>query len=231
MNKKAIITGAAGNLGSATVDIFLRAGFHVIATVEPGTRHHFSAHAPNLEVHEVDVTQEESTRIFVQNIFSVHHTIDVAVLLVGGFTMGNIAETDTQELQRMIRLNFESAYCVTRPTFLRMQWQETGGHLIFIGARPALDSNAGKDMIAYGLSKSLLFQFAEMLNAGGKEKNVYTTVVVPSIIDTPANRAAMPQADFSTWVRPEELAEEMLAICSNSTTVPEDRVVKVYGRA
>jgi NAD(P)-dependent dehydrogenase (short-subunit alcohol dehydrogenase family) len=111
-----------------------------------------------------------------------------------------------------------------------MQWQENGGRLVLVGARPALDPAAGKGMVAYSLSKSLVFSLADLLNAAGEGKSVYTSVIVPSIIDTPANRASMPKADFSTWVRPEELADKIEMAC-RPDVVPTERVVKVYGRA
>jgi NAD(P)-dependent dehydrogenase (short-subunit alcohol dehydrogenase family) len=230
MLKKVIITGAAGNLGSATVDKFLREGYHVLATVEPGTRHHFIPGIPNLEVHQLDVTDENASREFVQRAFDEHKSIGAAVLLVGGFSMGTIAETSLSDLQRMFRLNFESCYNLVRPAFLRMQWQENGGRLVLVGARPALDPAAGKGMVAYALSKSLVFSLADLLNAAGEGKNVYTSVIVPSIIDTPANRASMPKADFSAWVRPEELADKIEMTC-RPDVVPGERVVKVYGGA
>jgi NAD(P)-dependent dehydrogenase (short-subunit alcohol dehydrogenase family) len=230
MSSNVIITGAAGNLGSATVDKFLREGYHVIATVEPGSRHHFAPGIPNLEVHEVDVTDEDASRQFVQGAFEAHKTIQAAVLLVGGFAMGSIAETNLPDIQRMFKLNFESAYNLSRPAFLRMQWQENGGRIILVGARPALEPAAGKDMVAYSLSKSLLFRLAELLNASGEGKNVITSVIVPSVIDTPANRASMPKADFSAWVSPEELAGKMEMAC-RLDAVPEEKVMKVYGGA
>ena len=228
MLRKVIITGAAGNLGSATVDKFLREGYHVLATVEPGTRHHFVPGTPNLEVHQLDVTDENAAREFVQRSFDEHKFIGAAVLLVGGFAMGGIAETSLSDLHRMFRLNFESCYNLARPAFLRMQWQPDGGRLVLVGARPALEPAAGKGTVAYSLSKSLVFSLADLLNAAGEGKNVFTSVVVPSIIDTPANRASMPKADFSAWVRPEELADQIEMAC-RPDVVPGERVIKVYG--
>jgi NAD(P)-dependent dehydrogenase (short-subunit alcohol dehydrogenase family) len=230
MSRKVIITGAAGNLGSATVDKFLREGYHVIATVEPGTRHHFVQGNSNLEVHQIDVTDENAAREFVQHSFEEHKNIAAAVLLVGGFSMGGIAETSLSDLHRMFKLNFESCYNLARPAFLRMQWQENGGRLVLVGARPALDPAAGKGVVAYSLSKSLVFSLADLLNAAGEGKNVITSVIVPSIIDTPANRASMPKADFSAWVRPEALADR-IELASRPDVVPGERVVKVYGGA
>ncbi len=230
MPKTVIVTGAAGNLGTAVVDKFLAEGYYVLATVEPGTRHPFDPALTQLEIHEVDIADESATRQFVQSAYEVHKNIQATVLLVGGFAMGSIAETGLYELEKMFRLNFFTAYNVARPSFLRMQWQPEGGRVVLIGARPAIDPADGKGKMAYALSKSLLFTLSQLLNAAGEDKNVRSTVIVPSIIDTPANRSAMPGADFSTWVQAEELAAR-IEEASRTDSFPDEKVVKVYGGA
>jgi NAD(P)-dependent dehydrogenase (short-subunit alcohol dehydrogenase family) len=105
------------------------------------------------------------------------------------------------------------------------------GRLVFIGARPALKASQGKGLIAYALSKSLLFKVAELLNEEGKNKNVVASVVVPSTIDTPANRASMPDADPNNWVKPEEIADVLELICSDKGNVLREPVYKVYGNS
>ena len=89
----------------------------------------------------------------------------------------------------------------------------------------------GKNVIAYALSKSLLFNLAEYLNAEGASQNVVTSVIVPSTIDTPANRESMPKADFSKWVRPEEIAGVMEFICSQKADSVREPVYKIYGNS
>jgi short-subunit dehydrogenase len=103
--------------------------------------------------------------------------------------------------------------------------------LVFIGARPALDNNAAVYMPGYALSKSLLFKLSEILNAAGKEKNIVSTVVVPSIIDTPVNRTAMPNENFSKWVSPESLANIIYMACSEAGKDLREPVMKVYGES
>ncbi len=230
MPKTVIVTGAAGNLGTAVVEKLLTQGYHVLATVEPGTRHPFDPSQSRLEIHEVDVTDEVAARQFVQSAFEVHQTVQAVVLLVGGFAMGSIAETGMYELEKMFQLNFFSAYNLVRPAFLRMQWQPGGGRMVLIGARPALDAADGKGKMAYALAKSLLFKLSELLNAAGADKNVASSVIVPSIIDTPANRAAMPNTDFSAWVRAEDLAAQIEQACRTDGE-PREKVIKVYGGA
>ena len=105
------------------------------------------------------------------------------------------------------------------------------GRIVLIGARPALNVSAGKDALAYTLSKSLFFKLAECLNDEAKEKNVAVTVVVPSIIDTAPNRSAMPDADFGRWVKPESNAEVIDFVIGDSGSVIREGILKVYNNA
>jgi NAD(P)-dependent dehydrogenase (short-subunit alcohol dehydrogenase family) len=228
MNKTVLITGAAGNLGSAVTEKFLAMGYQVVAVVEPRTRHHFPEN-PNLEVKEANLFDEDAARIVVQQTYDKFPALQAAVLLVGGFSMGNLVRTSYHEIEQMLELNFKSTYNVARPVFLRMQSQGTGGRMVMIGARPALEADSGSDMIGYALSKSLVFKLSEVLNAAGAPKNIITSVVVPSVIDTPNNRASMPNADFATWVKPEELAQQIENACQLDKR-PSETVIKVYGK-
>ena len=103
--------------------------------------------------------------------------------------------------------------------------------MVFVGSRSALKASEGMHSVAYALSKTLLFKLSELLNAEGAAHNIVTSVVVPSIIDTLVNREGMPHADFSRWVRPEEIAEVMAFIAGDHGNVLRDPVVKVYGNA
>jgi NAD(P)-dependent dehydrogenase (short-subunit alcohol dehydrogenase family) len=227
-SKNILITGASGNLGKATVEKFLSTGNQVIATISPGKSLGFNA-TGNLQTAEADLTNEESVNGMVSGVIEKYKTIDAAVLLVGGFAMGNIHNTDGVALRKMISLNFETAYYCARPVFLQMQQQPAGGRIVLIGARPALQAKDGKGAMAYALSKSLLFRLAEMLNAESANKKIITSVVVPSTIDTPVNRKDMPDADFTAWVKPEEIAEVIEYAVSNP--VLREPIFKVYGNS
>jgi NAD(P)-dependent dehydrogenase (short-subunit alcohol dehydrogenase family) len=232
MSKLALITGGAGNLGRAVVKKFYESGYRIVMSQEPGQKldEAFLNDFPEVERHEVDVTHENDAERFVHHTIKTYERIDSAVLLVGGFAMGGIDDTNEDVLDKMIRLNFKSAYFIARPIFKQMLLQESG-NLIFIGARPALEPKAGRLTVAYALSKSLLFRLAEMLNAEGQAKNVNSTVIVPSVIDTPVNRASMPTADFATWIKPEDLAETIYFVCSDTGMKWRETVLKVYNRA
>ena len=230
MKKIVIITGASGNLGKATVEKFLTAGYKVIATVSPGKALPFDL-AGDLETYEADLRNESEVEEVISQIISKHKTIDAALLLVGGFAMGGIKTANGENIKKMYSLNFETAYFAARPAFLQMQKQPTGGRIILVGSRPALIPKDGKNVIAYALSKSLLFKLAEYLNAEGAANNVVTSVIVPSTIDAPANRQSMPNADFSKWVKPEEIADIMEFICSQKAEAVRDTVYKIYGNS
>jgi NAD(P)-dependent dehydrogenase (short-subunit alcohol dehydrogenase family) len=230
MGKTVIITGASGNLGSAVTSHFLNQDYRVIATVtNEEAKKSFTPHQ-NLQVEIVDLANEASAASFVKDAIKKHEVIDAALLLVGGFAMGNIGATDTKAIREQLTLNFETAYHVARPLYEHMAGNRSG-RIVFIGSRPALQASAGKNLIAYGLSKSLLFKLAEYINEEGKGKNVTATVVVPSTIDTPQNRKSMPEADPGKWVNPEALAEILEFVVSGKGSPLRETVLKVYNDA
>lgn len=228
--KTVIITGANGNLGRAVTTKFLDKGYRVIATViNQEMTSDFVPHT-NLKVEVANLSDEDNADNFVQSCIQEFKVIDAALLLVGGFAMGNIADTRGIDIKKQVALNFETAYYVARPVFNHFI-NSGNGRLVFIGARPALDPSQGKNMLAYSLSKSLLFKLAEYLNAEAKGKNITATVVVPSTIDTPGNRKSMPGTDPQNWVKPEDLAEILEFVISEKGTPLRETVLKVYNNA
>ena len=228
--KTVIITGADGNLGNAVTKAFLDEGYAVIGTVlHDAAKSTIDPH-PQLEVTVIDLTDEAATTLFIGSMIEKYKKIDAALLLVGGFAMGDMEATSGKDLKKMYALNFETAYYTARPLFEHMK-ETSRGRIVFIGSRPALKASDGKSMVAYALSKSLLFTLAEQMNSDARKTNVVTTVVVPSTIDTPVNREAMPGADPSNWVKPEQLADIMKFICGDTADVLRETVLKVYNNA
>ncbi|HEX2608061.1 MAG TPA: SDR family NAD(P)-dependent oxidoreductase [Flavisolibacter sp.] len=228
--KTVIITGANGNLGAAVTKTFLGKGYKVIATVvHPEAIKDLPPHE-NLQVQAVDLTNEAATREFIQQAIDANTAIDGALLLVGGFAMGSVKETSSSDIKKQISLNFETAYHVAAPLFQHML-SKNSGRLVFIGARPSLVAADGKSLVAYGLSKSLLFKLAEYLNEEAKGKNVTATVVVPSTLDTPLNRKNMPDVNPDNWVQPEGLAAILEFVCSDTGMPLRETVLKVYNNA
>lgn len=228
--RNVLITGAAGNLGKVTVERFAKEDYRVIGTLEPGKD--FPGSAPSgVTFYSVDLNDENVAAQFVDDVIAKYGTIDAALLLVGGFAGGGVAAMRGKNLREMIALNVETAWSVAGPVFQQMLKQDRGGRMVFVGARAALEPSMGKDYLAYSLSKSLLFKLAEFLNAEGRGRNFAASVVVPGTIDTPANRSSMPSADFSKWVRPEDIAEVMAFLSSRKGTALAGGVFKLYGNS
>lgn len=226
MKLNVLITGASGNLGKIVTAKFLEAGHQVIAIV---SSERSAAEMPSsVACYQADLKSESSAETAAGKIIQEHGRIDVAIMLAGGFAMGNIANTTLTSIHEMIALNFDTAFSITKPVFNQMANQKSG-KIILIGARPAIEHRGGKEMIAYALSKSLILKFAELLNADGKDKGITASVLIPGTIYTPTNRKSMPNADRSTWVTPEELAESMLYLISENGKSLRETVLKFYG--
>ncbi|WP_288096940.1 SDR family NAD(P)-dependent oxidoreductase [Hydrotalea sp.] len=205
-SKIVLVTGAAGNLGKAVAQKFADNQYQVYGFVhkKQGNDNDTVPQNPFIQV-ELDLLNEAACSAMVQNITESSGSIDVAVLTAGGFAMGNIAVTDTKAIQAQMQLNFETAYNIARPVFLQMM-QQKQGRMFLTGSKAGLNTTHAKGVTAYGLSKSLLFRLAEIMNTEAKGTNVVVAVIVPTVIDTPQNRADMPDADFSTWTKPETIA-------------------------
>lgn len=230
MSKTIIITGANGNLGAATVKKMLDEGYKVIAVDHSGSHLGFASDNTNFELKQVDLSDEKGVDVFVREAIEMHGKIDGALLLVGGFAMGDIAATDGEAMRKMYSLNFETAYFIARPLFQHMLGNGYG-RLVFIGARPALKPEQGKGVMAYALTKAMLFHLAELLNAEAKGRNVVTSVVAPSTIDTQQNRESMPAADPANWVTPAQIADVLEFICSDKGMPVREPVYKIYNNA
>ena len=230
MAKVAVVTGASGNMGQAVVKKFLAEGYKVTGTVVPNDPAKIDISDPNFETVVVDLMDEEHSRQFVETVAGKHGSIDAAVLTVGGFAMGSVAETKTGDVMKQYRLNFETAYNTARPAFVQMLKQNSG-RIFIIGSRPGLDAKSGKGMVAYGLAKSLIFRLADLMNEEAKGHNVVTSVVVPSTIDTPQNRKSMPDVDPSKWVKAEAIADVIYFYCTDEAAVLREPVIKVYNNA
>ncbi|SEJ70823.1 NAD(P)-dependent dehydrogenase, short-chain alcohol dehydrogenase family [Cyclobacterium xiamenense] len=223
MNRNIIITGSAGNLGRAVVSKFKREGFHVIAVIEPDSGHEVEEAD---DTYQVDVTDESSVAAFAKEYQLQYGDLECVALLVGGFGMGGIENTGTKDLEKMIRLNFFSAFNMVK-NFLPIMKKANNGTFLFVGAKPALQPNEGKDVVAYALSKGLVIDLAEFIANETADLKVRSHVFVPSIIDTPPNRESMPDADFGQWVKPAEIAEAMHYAATN--TALRNMTFKLYG--
>jgi NAD(P)-dependent dehydrogenase (short-subunit alcohol dehydrogenase family) len=225
-----LVTGANGGLGLAVVKRLLEDDYQVIAvTGKDGAGNH-ETH-PKLAQFEVDLMNENESILFIENAVKEYPGLDAAVLLVGGFAMGKLTDTGKADLDKMINLNFYTAFNVVRPLLLQFLKRTEGGRFILVGSRPGLNAAAGKDFFAYSLSKAMVFKLAEFINAEGKDKNITATVIVPSTIDTAANRKAMPDADFPKWVPAENIADAISFSLSGTGKMLRDNILKIYNNS
>lgn len=226
MNKTILVTGANGNLGQAVTQKFLDEGYKVIGIIAPGTDPDFMESA-NLEVHQADLMDEDKTFEAIENVAE----IDGAVLTVGGFGMGSFEKTSLDQIDKMYRLNFTTAYNSARAVFKKLKSKGKGGQIVLIGARPALDPSAAKGVVAYGFSKRLVQYLSDIINEETKDTGITSSVIMPSLIDTPPNREAMPNADFSKWVKPGTIADNIYHFFTESGKALRETVLKVYNES
>lgn len=218
MSKTVLITGIQGNLGTAVAKVYQEAGFKVAGTVIPEETIRAATLQSDHTIIPVDLRNEQSAMEMIEKVTTALGNIDEAVLTVGGFTMNPVVHTSTASIREQLELNFLTAYNVAAPLFKQML-QQGSGRIFLIGSRPGMDMKNGKGMAAYALSKSLLFRLAELMNEEAEGTDVFVSVVVPSTIDTPQNRAAMPDADFSQWVKAETIAARMLGSVKEAVIV------------
>jgi NAD(P)-dependent dehydrogenase (short-subunit alcohol dehydrogenase family) len=230
MKRTILVTGAAGNLGGAVLAKYLDEGFRVAAVDSPSSSSKIPESA-DVKLFPADLADERMVDEVMEEVFRDLAPLEMAVLTVGGFAMGKFEDTSSRDFEKMYRLNFVTAYNTARHVYRRMQGQEGGGQIVFIGSRPALHPEQAKDLISYSLSKSLLFRLAEVINEEGRSGGISAYVVVPSIIDTPLNRVAMPEENYDDWVTPSELAENIYHLSTPAGKKIRESVIKVYGNS
>lgn len=207
--KTVLITGATGALGSVTANAFNSAGWRVVRILSPRST------APvDADTYIADLSDEIQVQAVTLRMKEDGLVPSAAVLIAGGFEGGGLAESEHAIVQRMMDMNFYSAWHIIR-SVSQIFGSIHGFNFIAIGARAARDPKAGQSVMAYALSKSLLFSMAQILNADAESTGVRTTVLVPGTIDTPANRLWSPDADFSGWSKPEDMAKLMCSIAEN----------------
>lgn len=219
----ALVTGAGGNLGRVAVSHFLDNNWTVVATVSPGKTWTGQPHA-RLHTRAVNLTHTDEVSRWLEEVFHHFGQVHAGLMLAGGFAPAGLNEAGGNAFMHMLKLNAITAWNVAQPLALHMM-QHRQGRLIFIGARAGLNMAEGTFALPYAFSKSLLLRFNEALNHAGKEHNVRSCVLIPRIIDTPDNRKAMPKVDFSKWIKPETMAEKMLALVNPLNEIKDEVMV------
>lgn len=229
MPKQVIVSGATGNLGKDVVKKLTELGYGMHINVREGKT---NAYADNSSVSNylADLSNAEQAELFVAEAITNAGKIEAGILLAGGFAMAKLTDTTDADIEQMLTMNFKTAFHIVKPLMKHFE-VNGGGQFIFIGARPALVAEAGTGSFAYTLAKTLIFQMADLINAEGKSKNITATVIVPSIIDTPDNRAAMPNSDFSKWIPATDMAEGIAFVLSDTGKKLRQTVLKLYNEA
>lgn len=234
----AVITGGAGGVGQAVSGAFAAAGATVViveraeqrgaaeatvaqlAPVPAGQPHSFIA---------TDVLDEASVGAMVAGVLGQHGRLDVLVNLVGGYTAGQpISGLDLATWERMQELNLRSAFLVSKHAAQPMMAQRQG-RILNISARGARVGR--KNAAAYAVAKAGIITLTEVQAEELRDFNVTVNCILPSIIDTPANRASMPNADFDRWPKAEEVARVLLFLASDDASLISGAAIPVYGRA
>ena len=228
----ALVAGGTGGLGRAVSQAFLAEGAMVIATYRtPGELDELARQAGDarerLEGHHVDVTDPGATLALVEQTVARHARIDALVNAVGGYTGGTPAwQVDPADLERMLSLNLRCGYSLARAV-VPVMLAQAGGCIVNVIARAALEPPARAS--AYAASKAAALAMMDSLAAELSGSGVRANSVLPSIIDTAANRSAMPKADFARWPKPADIARVILFLCSAEARVIHGAAVPVYG--
>ena len=230
--KVALVAGGTGGLGRAVSLAFLLEGAKVTVTYREqdeldALKQAAGAHASRLGGVACDVTDETAVSQLVGTILSEHGQIDALVNAVGGYAGGNkLWDAEPRVLDQMLALNLRSGYALSRAAVRAMLKQKRGA-IVNVAAKAALDHPAGA--AAYAASKAAALALLDSLAADLKGSGVRANSVLPSIIDTAANRKAMPQSDFARWPKPEGIARVILFLCSDDASVINGAAIPVYG--
>ncbi|GAB1689915.1 SDR family NAD(P)-dependent oxidoreductase [Krasilnikovia sp. M28-CT-15] len=241
MDRTVLITGGTGGLGAAVVTAFAGAGWRVVAPVRPGTAARLPAPPPGdatptdpapgaVEAVEADLAAADEVAAVVATASAVADAPLRAVInLVGGYAAaGLVHETPIEDFEAMLRVNLRPTYLVTAAALPHLV-AAGAGSVVCVSSRAALAPFPGA--AGYVTAKAAVLAFANAVAAEYKGRGVRCNTVLPSVIDTAANRAAMPGADASRWVTPAEIARVILFLADDASAPTSGASIPVYGRA
>ena len=226
-----IVSGGTGALGGAVVQGFLDAGARVLATyvVEAEVapfRERFAAHGARVELQRCDLRRGAEVAALFERV--APGSLRAVVNLAGGYTWTRVADADDDALERLLDLNLRTTFAACRAAAPVLA-AAGGGAIVNVSARAALRGEAGNGV--YGATKAAVLALTQALSAELKDAGVNVNAVLPSIIDTPANRAAMPKSDPARWVAPADLANVIVFLASDAAAAIHGAGIPVYGLA
>ena len=202
-----LIAGGSGALGQTVAPACIQAGARVITA----DRHRSAAEATGVSAMQADVTDEADVWRLVNDVIRETGRIDALVNLVGGFAMGRVEETDASLWQRMLTMNLTAAFLLSKAVLPGMV-ERGAGRIVHVAARAAIEPFPGA--AAYIVAKSGLVALIRTLSLEQAGSGVTVNGILPTTIDTAANRASMPNADTSKWVKPDSIAELVIFLVS-----------------
>jgi NAD(P)-dependent dehydrogenase (short-subunit alcohol dehydrogenase family) len=230
MNRTALVTGGTGGLGTAVVARLLGGGWRVVAPWVAEGELERVERRPGLELVHADLFDPEAVRGVVATAAEAEDApLRGVVNLVGGFAAGGrVHETPIDEFEGQFRLNLRPTYLVTQAALPHLT-AAGGGSIVCVGTRAALRPFSGA--AGYISSKAAVIAFVTALAVEYRDDSIRANAILPSVIDTPGNRASMPNADFDRWVKPAEIAGVIAFLLSDDSAPTSGAAVPVYGRA
>ena len=223
--KVVLISGASGGLGTAVTNAFLDAGAKVAGSARKIDGSDFSHSL--FRAFPADVSKEADTASLVSQVVSEFGRIDILAHLVGAWAPGHADTTDLAALDGMLNVNLRTAFLTIRESLKQMKKQGGGGRILAVGSKLAVEPAAGS--VAYGLAKAALVSLIRTVAAENRGSGITANIVLPSTIDTPSNREAMPTADFSKWVAPAQIAALMVHLASDQAAAVTGAVIPIFG--
>lgn len=226
MERTAIVTGGTGGLGAAVTHTLLDGGWRVVVPWYAEEELERVREHERLELVQADLTDPDSASGVVAAAGGALHAL---VNLVGGFAMGGrVHETPVAEFEAQLRLNLRPTYLMCAAA-IPVMLAGGGGAIVCVSSRAALRPFPGA--AGYITGKAAVLAFVDALHEEYRDDDIRVNAILPSVIDTPANRRSMPDADFDTWVKPAEIARVIAFLCSDDARVTSGAHVPVYGRA
>jgi NAD(P)-dependent dehydrogenase (short-subunit alcohol dehydrogenase family) len=221
-DRAALVTGGTGALGRAVVARLLRddADVHASWVTErevESLKQHLGPDAHRPHFHEADLSNAGDVERLIGAVTSRSGRLDILANIAGGFAYGPLAETDHATWQKMLTLNATTAFLCTKAAVPHMR-KRGWGRIVNVSAGPALERGA-ENMSAYAASKSAVLGLTYSLARELGRDGITVNAIVPSIIDTPANRKAMPGADTSTWLAPSAIADVVAFLVSEQSRI------------
>jgi len=231
-----LITGATGGLGRVVTEALLERGMRVVSTYKRRVPldellKSLGDMGKNFFAIEADLTVQEDVQALVEKAVEKHGRIDVLLNIAGAYTGGHdVADTPVTDLDSMLNVNLKTAFLCCRAV-LPVMIKQNYGKIVSVAARPAVEKRYRAKSGAYAISKAGVVVLTETIAEEVKKYDINVNAIMPSTIDTPDNRRNMPDADFSKWVKPGDIAKVIFHLISDDSKVTNGAAVPVYGKA